>query len=154
MIMKNRFHKLFSFLGTALLGLLGFSSCGEVIIPDVNEYGTPTGKFKVDVSVTDEQGKPIKDIKVVPVVLHAPNYDIRRSVLDTISTDATGKAFYTYDFWWVSDDVHVIFEDIDQNMTDALTIENQKRKQSTKINKLQEEMEICAAAAKDLLCNF
>ena len=114
--MKNRFHKLFSFLGTALLGLLGFSSCGEVIIPDVNEYGTPTGKFKVDVSVTDEQGKPIKDIKVVPVVLHAPNYDIRRSVLDTISTDATGKAFYTYDFWWVSDDVHVIFEDTDGDL--------------------------------------
>ena len=112
--------KLISLIGTFVLALLGFSGCGEdgILGPGnmMTAYGTPTGKFRVDVSVTDEQGKPIKDIKVVPVVLHAPNYDIRRSVLDTISTDATGKAFYTYDFWWVSDDVHVIFEDTDGDL--------------------------------------
>ena len=113
MIMK----KLISLIGTFVLALLGFSGCGEDGILGPGDimvaYGTPTGKFKVDVRVTDEQGKPVKDIKVVPVVLHAPNYDIRRSVLDTISTDAAGKASYIYDFWWVSDDVHVIFEDTD-----------------------------------------
>ena len=109
--MRNRVHKLFSFLGTFVLGVLGFTSCGETIDgPILCEYGTPSGKFNVDIKVTDESGKPLKDISVSPVLLHAPNFDIRRQVLETIKTDASGKASRTYDNWWV-DDVRVIFED-------------------------------------------
>ena len=109
--MNNRSHKLFSFLGTFVLGVLGFTSCGETIDgPILCEYGTPSGKFNVDIKVTDESGKPLKDISVSPVLLHAPNFDIRRQVLETIKTDASGKASRTYDNWWV-DDVRVIFED-------------------------------------------
>ena len=91
--MNNRGHKLFSFLGTFVLGVLGFTSCGETIDdPILCEYGTPSGKFNVDIKVTDESGKPLKDISVSPVLLHAPNFDIRRQVLETIKTDASGKA--------------------------------------------------------------
>ena len=74
------------------------------------EYGTPYGEFKVDINVTDESGNPLKDISVSPVLLHAPGYDIRREELESIKTDASGKASRTYDNWWV-DDVRVIFED-------------------------------------------
>ena len=124
--MKSFYKKLFPAFMSAVLGILGFSSCkgglglferDDVEVGDIGDmraaYGTPTGEFKVDINVTDEQGKPIKGIKVVPVVLHAPNYDIVRSVLDPIVTNDTGKASNIYDFWWVSDDVNVIFEDID-----------------------------------------
>ena len=112
--MKTLFHKVFSSLGTFVLGVLGFTSCdginGIIDGPILCEYGTPHGEFKVDIRVTDESGSPLKDIHVSPVPLHPSNYDIRRQELETIKTDASGKAVRTYHNSWI-DDVRVIFED-------------------------------------------
>ena len=108
--MKKFFKKLLSVAGPALIGVLGFTGCDFPFIPRT-EYGTPYGEFKVDLEVKDESGKPLKDITVSPIVLHAPNYDIQREELEKISTDASGKASRTYDHWWVDDKVRVIFED-------------------------------------------
>ena len=108
--MKNFFKKILSVVGPAIISALGFSSCDHFPFIPREEYGCPYGEFKVDINVTDESGKPLKDISVMPVLLHAPNFDIRREELESIKTDASGKASKTYDNWWV-DDVRVIFED-------------------------------------------
>lgn len=47
------------------LALLGFSACGD----DDNGggmvmYGVPSAQFRLDGSVTDEAGKPVRDIKI------------------------------------------------------------------------------------------
>ena len=51
-------------MGPSLLGLLGFSSCDHFPLLPASEYGTPYGEFKVDINVTDESGKPLKNIAV------------------------------------------------------------------------------------------
>ena len=108
--MKSILQKLSRVLGPSLLGLLGFSSCNHFPLIPASEYGTPYGEFKVDINVTDESGKPLKNIAVTPILLHAPNFDIKREELTTIKTNENGKASQTYDNWWV-DDVRMIFED-------------------------------------------
>lgn len=45
----------------ALLGLLGFASCGSSAL---DMYGTPTADFTIKGKVTDAEGNPIKDIAV------------------------------------------------------------------------------------------
>ena len=114
--MKNLIQKFISRTAVTVLSLLGFSSCEEILSLNRCEYGTPYGEFKVDLTVKDESGAPIKDIKVSPVVIHPSNYDIKREELDAIKSDASGKATNIYDHWWLSDVVRVIFEDTDGDL--------------------------------------
>ena len=96
-----------SFLSGAL-ALLGFAGCSNINdAPDL--YGTPSVDYKVIGTVTDEQGKPLKDIQVI---VKNPNgwsyYDDNTSreslppqvIPDTLYTDKDGK--------FTSNNVHAI----------------------------------------------
>lgn len=100
---------------TALLGLLGFSSCD----PDDPiggwgraEYGQPHANYKVLGEVKDPDGKPIEGIRVVvdPGSAH-PDY-----FKDTLYTDAKGqfqKDQLKYSWPDEFKDGQVKFEDVD-----------------------------------------
>ena len=90
------------------LALLGFAGCSNITdAPDL--YGTPSVDYKVLGTVTDEQGKPLKDIQVI---VKNPNgwsyYDDNTSreslppqvIPDTLYTDKDGK--------FISNNVHAI----------------------------------------------
>ena len=90
------------------LALLGFAGCSNINdAPDL--YGTPSVDYKVIGTVTDEQGKPLKDIQVI---VKNPNgwsyYDDNTSreslppqvIPDTLYTDKDGK--------FTSNNVHAI----------------------------------------------
>ena len=90
------------------LALLGFAGCSNITdAPDL--YGTPSVDYKVIGTVTDEQGKPLKDIQVI---VKNPNgwsyYDDNTSreslppqvIPDTLYTDKDGK--------FTSNNVHAI----------------------------------------------
>ena len=67
--MKNTFKKLIALLGPAVLTALGFAGCENGIIPGGLvrcEYGTPNCSFKLELTVTDEDGRALKDIRVIP----------------------------------------------------------------------------------------
>ncbi|MBR1926712.1 MAG: radical SAM-associated putative lipoprotein [Bacteroidales bacterium] len=120
--MKRFFRKLLSVFGPAVVSALGFSGC-DIIPIGRAEYGSPSADFKVDISVTDESGNPLKDIKVTPVLLYTSvnkNYmgqDLPpktiREELPALSTDEAGKALNMYSLTSVSKDVRLIFEDVD-----------------------------------------
>ena len=90
------------------LALLGFAGCSNINdAPDL--YGTPSVDYKIIGTVTDEQGKPLKDIQVI---VKNPNgwsyYDDNTSreslppqvIPDTLYTDKDGK--------FTSNNVHAI----------------------------------------------
>ena len=90
------------------LALLGFAGCSNIKdAPDL--YGTPSVDYKVIGTVTDKQGKPLKDIQVI---VKNPNgwsyYDDNTSreslppqvIPDTLYTDKDGK--------FTSNNVHAI----------------------------------------------
>ena len=90
------------------LALLGFAGCSNIKdAPDL--YGTPSVDYKIIGTVTDEQGKPLKDIQVI---VKNPNgwsyYDDNTSreslppqvIPDTLYTDKDGK--------FTSNNVHAI----------------------------------------------
>lgn len=65
--MKKRFYKVANLLLGSVVTMLGFDSCdnynpfgGDSPV----EYGTPHATYRVVGNVTDENGKPIEDIKV------------------------------------------------------------------------------------------
>ena len=81
------------------LALLGFAGCSNIKdAPDL--YGTPSVDYKVIGTVTDEQGKPLKDIQVVLVDPYAYHYfdDNGQPYLngrDSISGDIYPDTTYT-----------------------------------------------------------
>ena len=90
------------------VALLGFAGCSNIKdAPDL--YGTPSVDYKIIGTVTDEQGKPLKDIQVI---VKNPNgwsyYDDNTSreslppqvIPDTLYTDKDGK--------FTSNNVHAI----------------------------------------------
>jgi len=79
--MKVNYKKFLQFITSCILGLLGFTSCGDSYGPD--EYGTPHINYNVIGNVTDESGNPIVGIRVIK------NDNEDRP--DTIYTDAKGQ---------------------------------------------------------------
>lgn len=85
--MKTKFRNFYRTLASALMPLLGFTACGnDDPYNYLCLYGTPTSDYHVKGTVTDENGTPIKGIKVV---MHEMNgsYDYRA---DSTFTDADG----------------------------------------------------------------
>lgn len=125
--MRRVFKKFLTLLGPSILGALGFTSCDFPLIPRT-EYGTPNCDFKVDITVQDEAGNPLKGIKVSPVLIstyNKLNYTgtsltsstaEHREELASIETDASGKASGSYNLFGVTKDIRVIFEDADGNL--------------------------------------
>ena len=121
--MKKFLKRFLPVIGPSLIGALGFTGCdlpfGRV------EYGTPNADFKVDITVKDENGNPVKDIKVLPVMistyktLNGTGFYITltsREELAPIRTDGAGKATESYNVFGVTDNIRVIFEDTDGDL--------------------------------------
>ena len=122
--MRRLLKKLLSVFGPSLIGALGFTSCDLHFIPRT-EYGTPNCDFKVDITVQDETGNPLKGIKVSPILIstyNKLNYTgttstaEHREELASIETDASGKASGSYNLFGVTKDIRVIFEDADGDL--------------------------------------
>ena len=85
--MKIKIYSLYSKLISACLILLGFNSCDS---DPVDEYGSPSAKYKVNGKVVTSEGnkESIKNIRVVMIE------DVKESeyiIGDTVYTDTDGK---------------------------------------------------------------
>ena len=97
--MKSVFQKILRLLGPSIIGVLGFSSCGDEGIllgedePNWCAYGTPTCKFKVELTVTDEGGNALNGINVIPSVKYLTLDEQDYSMFtgkDTLTTNRVG----------------------------------------------------------------
>lgn len=115
--MNKKINKLFNAVTASLLSMLGFSACGNSGGGDEPcLYGTPISGYHFKGTVTDEQGTPIKGIKVVTQMNQG---DVTRRI-DSTYTDTNGgyqtvdKDFYTtLDYATKNKLVSVSFEDVD-----------------------------------------
>lgn len=119
--MKEKARNFLHLLLGALLGLLGFSSCGFIEIGGgLCEYGEPHVDFQASGKVTDASGKGIEGIRVA--VRQHRHYENSAGVIydqndwyfnDTLYTDAGGQYLLNRDAFSSPDDVTIVFEDID-----------------------------------------
>lgn len=99
---------------SAILAMLGFSGCGAFTEPDMYgpppapEYGSPYAEFVLKGKVSDTQGQPISDIRVVLKPCEDNNY-----MNDTVRTDGEGKYLFKPNnpFGWRK--IWIIAEDTD-----------------------------------------
>ena len=116
--MNRKVNNLFNAFTAGLLSLLGFSSCSN---NDDNEipclYGSPISEYHFKGTVTDDQGAPIKGIKVV-VERRDDLYAYR---VDSTYTDSNGN-YQTADKGSIDASyevskgrLYVNFEDVDGN---------------------------------------
>ncbi len=118
--MKSRIVFIWKHLAVAILGALGFSSCGEgVLDPDKGQeilamYGSPYADFKLLGTVKDEAGEPIEGIRVaVRREWSRAGNPIIGYEADTIFTDSKGGYLLEKRIWPTVPDLTVVFEDID-----------------------------------------
>jgi len=105
--MIQKAKNLWNALLGGLLSLLGFSSC---IGPFAPEYGCPNADYKLDVEVTGD-GKPLQDIRVV--FFNGPADEDAYSVVDTLYTNAQGKAVREFNLVMLDERMCVKFDDVD-----------------------------------------
>lgn len=115
--MRRLLQKLLSVVGPSLIGALGFTSCDFPFIPRT-EYGSPNCDFKVDITVLDEAGTPLKGIKVTPVLIPGRKQDGSeiREELHTVATDENGKASDKINIFGITHPIRVVFEDADGDL--------------------------------------
>ena len=74
--MKNGMKQIWKYLAAGIMGLLGFASCGKSLVDDHDDsamYGPPPyADYKVMGTVSDEDGKPIKGIRVSVLLKYSP----------------------------------------------------------------------------------
>ena len=104
--MKAKVNHLFKLILSALLGLLGFSSC-ESLSPSLM-YGQPHADFHASGKVTDPSGKGIEGIRVA--VRQHGRY---RNEDDTLYTNSAGQFELLNRSFDGPTAVTVVFEDID-----------------------------------------
>ena len=117
--MSKRINRIWRFLASTALGLLGFSSC-EWLGIGVCMYGEPHADFKAIGTVTDSTGKPVEGIRVA--VRQHRHYENSDSVIydqndwydnDTLFTDSNGKYELMRSVFSAPNRVTIVFEDID-----------------------------------------
>ena len=84
--MKPNF-KIFSWLCTTIISLLGFSAC-EAEKEILYEYGSPYADYKYMGTITDEEGNPIQGIKATLV---GSSYKVSGREIQVMTTDKDGK---------------------------------------------------------------
>ena len=65
-----------------LLGILGLNGCFRLV-----EYGTPYATFEAAGTITDEDNKPLENIRVTLKDRYRPNRDYRRTMPDVYTAD-------------------------------------------------------------------
>ena len=120
--MAKRITSIWKHLAAAVLGLLGFSSCGkeEAVEQALAMYGQPHANFRAIGSVKDEKGKPIEGIRV-SITRH--NYHPNTSGVtwennnwygyDVLYTDSKGAYQLNESIFEGPDNVVIVFEDVD-----------------------------------------
>lgn len=115
--------RIWKYLVTAALSLLGFASCEEIRNGfgfGLCMYGEPHADFKTLGTVTDEDGKPIEGIRVA--VTKHDHYENNDNVIydqndwyyhDTLYTDSKGEYLLQQSVFRAPQEVTVVFEDID-----------------------------------------
>lgn len=99
---------------SAILAMLGFSGCGAFTEPDMYgpppapEYGSPYAEFVLKGKVSDTQGQPISDIRVVLKPREKSNY-----MNDTVRTGMDGKYLFKPNNALGWEIIKVIAEDTD-----------------------------------------
>ncbi|MBR0533285.1 MAG: radical SAM-associated putative lipoprotein [Bacteroidales bacterium] len=117
--MKSRIKKLWKYLATAVLGLLGFSSCGEGGLDlDTKEvlamYGAPYADFKSLGTVKDEAGKPVEGIRAaISQTWRNSDDSICWIEADTVYTDTKGSYLLEKNRIRLPGELKIVFEDID-----------------------------------------
>lgn len=117
--MKRRIKNLWKYLVTAILGVLGFSSCEEggldlEIIERPAMYGAPYADFKSLGTVKDEAGKPIEGIRVaVSQTWRNSDDSILWIEADTVYTDTKGSYLLEKNHVRLPGELQIVFEDID-----------------------------------------
>jgi len=108
-----------------LMGLLGFA-CSEDDYP-APEYGSPYADFMVTGKVTNEQGVPLSDVRIVvpkvdqyqkPTAGFIPGQTFfTEAVDDTLYAAPNGSFEYTYHGFPINDttNIHLKFEDLSAN---------------------------------------
>jgi putative lipoprotein (rSAM/lipoprotein system) len=89
--MKNGVKQIWKYLAAGIMGLLGFASCGKSLADDSNDsamYGPPpNADYKVLGTVSDEDGRPIKGIRVSVRLKYSP---WSKDVEETLYSDDKG----------------------------------------------------------------
>ena len=97
----------------AILGLLGFASCGDPddIGGDICMYGEPSADFRALGSVKDEAGKPVEGIRVS--IAQKGRYTNEMEANDTVFTDSKGAFLMSKTVFSGPEYVSIVFEDVD-----------------------------------------
>ena len=89
MIRFNRIQTTLTTALSALVGLLGFQACGDDD-EELEMYGTPYATFQINGRVTDAQGAPVRDARVISRPQLYDDFPLYHSC-DTVTTDADGN---------------------------------------------------------------
>ena len=105
--------KLIYLMSSGIMAALGFSGCDDGIRNGggLLEYGTPHCDFKNDITVTDENGKPLKGIRVTTV--KSNDYVDEGLIRDTLYTDENGKVSKEYSLISPPKKYELAFDDVD-----------------------------------------
>jgi len=109
--MKNYGLKLWSWICTMVVSLLGFSACeGDANKEASYEYGTPTADYKYMGTVTDEEGNPIEGINVV----FQASGNMLNKEFHRVATDKNGKYETDYIYYILGSSIYqALYTDID-----------------------------------------
>lgn len=104
---RNRFLLITNSVLSFLLGLLGFSGCSNEG-PDM--YGQPYATFQINGSVTDTQGKPLEQKRVIVRDLSYGEKDAYR-MSDILMTDKEGAYLWKRQIFTSTGKLRVVCQD-------------------------------------------
>ena len=97
-----------------LVSMLGFSSCEcgmmKYGVPIEAEYGVPYATFEAVGTITDEENKPLKDIRVQIKSKWLPA-DAPEDPAITATTDETGRYDFYLEYYFPVDSVDLVVRD-------------------------------------------
>lgn len=113
--MKARIKHIYEIIAGAILSLLGFNGCGDIIFPV--EYGMPYATFAVKGTVkAEDTGNPVEGIKV-KFRQKQEEYDENGNpyyIEKEFTSDKEGKVEGSFTEWPNDKNIEFTFEDVDK----------------------------------------
>lgn len=109
--MRMKTKRLITRILSGALVMLGFTACDDDSEYPPCEYGTPWAAYRVKGNVTDANGNPLENIRVI--LRRGRNDNPVASVNDTVNTDKEGNYVFEHQDFPGTDMQKVIFDDID-----------------------------------------
>lgn len=104
--MKRLLHA----LGGFVLTLLGFGGMATGCNPFICEYGCPNADFRAEISVRDEQGKPLQGIRTILRYSNDYNYEYYQA--DTLYSSNLGRVQLSTSVFSPPQAVDIIYDDL------------------------------------------